>query len=119
MIIFPTYPQLTFDDGHKKVYESNVNRSEFESGHIRQVRRNGKAFVTRKLKYFLCSKSEQEQFELFYKNTLNYGANYFLWVDPVDGVKKRARIRNGSLEIEAFNANYTSFLASFEIELDF
>jgi hypothetical protein len=99
MATFPAYAKLTFD-GNPRQRESALNRTNMEAGPPKQLKVKSRVMVERPVVYNLDTLSDYNNFITFFQTTINFGADWFDWVDPVDGATKLARIKNGQISKE-------------------
>lgn len=116
MAAFPSYAIL-LHDGYAINRASAVQTSEFDDGMGKQARRFSRVMVDRKVRYWFRSKSEYLTFIQWFKITINYGADWFDWVDPADSITKAARIKGGKLDEEKpFNPILSRWEVSFTLQ---
>jgi hypothetical protein len=96
MAAFPSYAKLVFENVSRD-RESAVNRTAMESGPPKQLKVKSRVMVERPVVYFLDTLSDYNNFITFFQTTINFGADWFDWTDPVDSVVKLARIKNGKI----------------------
>lgn len=99
MAAFPTYGKLLLTE-FAEAPESALLRTEMESGPPKQAKIRSRVMVRRSLAMDY-SMAEYTTFKTFFRTTINGGADWFDWVDPLDGVTKLARIVAGN---PAYNA---------------
>ena len=97
--VLPAYAKIAYD-GFSITRQSAVIRSDMESGPPKQARTLSRVLVTRSVVFLLDSKARYNSFLVWFRDELVRGAEWFTWVDPVDGVTKLARIVGGNLESE-------------------
>lgn len=78
--------------------ESQVIRSDMESGPPKQVRRFSRSMIKRPVLLYLDSKSDFNSFVTWVNDTLAGGSLWFNWSDPVSGAIKLTRIVDGVYE---------------------
>ena len=93
------YGKLLLRDYGEKP-ESAVLRTEMESG-AKQAKIRSKQLVSRPV-VIDYSKAEYGQFKTWFSATLAYGANWFYWTDPRDGVSKLVRIVRGEYDAKSY-----------------
>ena len=94
MATFPSYAKILLD-GFGEQRESALLRTEMESGPQKQVKIKSRVMVTRPVQIILPSKADYNSFITWYRDTINEGANWFDWLDPVSSSTKSVRF-NGS-----------------------
>lgn len=99
MAAFPSYARVLLA-GFNQARESGVTRTQMESGPPKQLKTKSRVLVTRSVRVLFNSKTDFLTFVTWFQSTVNFGADWFTWTDPVDGVSKNARIV-GSLGREA------------------
>lgn len=99
MATFPAYAKLGFD-GFARDRESALDRTQMESGPPKQLKVKSRVMVARPVVYFFDSLSDYNSFITWFQTTINFGADWFDWTDPVDAAVKTARIVNGKLDKE-------------------
>lgn len=99
MATFPTSPFL-LKDGFSVKRRPAVQRSEFEDGFAKQRKRWHRVLVERPVVYGFRSKADYTSFITWFNSTINRGADWFDWTDPVSNTVKTARIKGGDLESE-------------------
>lgn len=100
MATFPSYMFL-LKDGFGVRRNSAAVRTEFEDGFAKQAKRWSKVLVERKVVYGTRTKADYQSFITWFNSTINRGADWFSWTDPVDGVTKQARIKGGVIDSES------------------
>lgn len=88
---FPVYAVL-LQDGFGVKRDSGVARTPMEDGMAKQLKTKSRVLVKRTVNYGMKTLANYQAFILFYQTTLNFGADWFNWVDPADGATKLARI---------------------------
>jgi hypothetical protein len=88
---FPAYAVL-LQDGFGVKRKSGVARTEFDDGMTKQLQTKSRVKVARTVKYGLKTLANYQAFITFFQTTIHFGADWFNWVDPVDGVTKLAQI---------------------------
>lgn len=116
MATFPSYMKLILA-GLTFKRESALLRTEMEIGPPKQTVQKTRVMLTRKVTYAADSKTDYLNFITWFTTTINRGAAWFDWTDPVDGVTKKARIVNGELDEEKpLNSGLTLWQVSFHLE---
>lgn len=96
MPTFPAYGKLAFEN-FQRDRESALQRTQMESGPPKQLKKLSRVMIDIPVIYHLDSAADYSSFITWFQNTINYGADWFDWTDPVDNVVKPARIKNGKL----------------------
>jgi hypothetical protein len=99
MAAFPAYAKLAFD-GFARERDTAVVRTTMESGPPKQAKIRSRVMLTRPVVYHFDSLADYNSFITWFTTTINRGASWFTWTDPVDSVPKEARIVGGKLEYE-------------------
>lgn len=115
MATFPAYPKLLFD-GFDEKPEPAILRTEMESGPPKQALIRSRTMITRSVQYLLESNADYQSFLTWFKTTINYGADWFDWTDPVDDVLKSARIVGGDITPKPTRKNLSRWVVSFKLE---
>lgn len=97
MVNFPAYLAIGFD-GYDEVQPSPLLRSDMEGGQPKQGRMRTRVLYERKVVYRAKTLADYQSFLTWYRTTVNFGADWFNWTDPVDSVSKPARIKGGEYE---------------------
>lgn len=77
--------------------ESALIRSNMESGPPKQTRVKSRVMATMAIRAGIKGKTNYEAFLTWWRDTLNYGADWFDLPDPVAGTTIQARIVGGQL----------------------
>lgn len=94
---FPSIGKINLSSYTEKP-ESAVLRSEMESGPSKQALIKSRVMVPRSVT-LLFDATEYATFKAWFKSAdCLSGANWFDWVDPIDGATKQARIKNGEYD---------------------
>lgn len=80
-------------------------RTEMESGPPRQTKVRSRVLVTRQVVIDIDSGANYALFKTWYGTTINEGADWFTWTDPVDGVSKSARFAGGGFSASPVSRN--------------
>lgn len=115
MATFPAYPKLLFN-GFGEKPDNAIKRSENESGPAKQLKTKSRVLVKRPVSYLLTSAADYASFNTWFKVTINFGADWFDWTDPVDGATKPARISGGNIELKPQRKMLDRWVAEFQIE---
>ena len=92
MADWPDYVSVQAD-GYETGSDPDVARDAFEDGLVRQEKLYTAAMRTRTIVGVILSDAEKEQFRAWVAAS---GHTWFGWHDPEDGIRRLARIRNGS-----------------------
>lgn len=114
MATFPGYPTL-MAAGFAQKRSTALLRTQMESGPPKQLKVKSRVMVTRPVSYFLSTLSDFNNFVTFFQTTINYGADWFTWTDPLDSVAKLARIV-GELDVEEPGVAMTYWVVKFNLE---
>ncbi len=90
MATFPAYAAILLD-GFAEQREPALLRTEMESGPPRQTKIKSRVMKTRPVKILLDSRDDYLSFETWFATTINEGADWFDWADPVSGTTKSVR----------------------------
>ena len=112
---FPWYARL-YLDGFAETPGVAVERSDMESGPAKQRKVRSRVLVQRPVKYALDSLVDYQNFMNWFKTSINNGADWFDWTDPVDGVIKQARIVDGNIQATPLNKTFRFWDVVFVIE---
>ena len=117
MTNFPSYPKLE-STGLKLQSAQSVLRTTTEDGMVKQLKWRAKTLRKRPLTYSLDTLANRNSFQVYVDTTLNMGADWFTWTDPVDNVAKTARIVKGSegVTYTPRSGNLVYWSATFELE---
>lgn len=115
MATFPTYPSIE-GDGYAQQRASAVQRTQMESGPPKQLKTLSRVMVTRSITCLLHSNTELANFITWFQTTINYGADWFTWTDPVDSTSKNARIVGGLNTEEVFGEPLINWKVRFKLE---
>lgn len=99
MATFPTYADL-LRAGFAQQRGPAVQRTDMESGPPKQLKTKSRVMVSRPVAYLLRTAANYASFITWFQTTINYGADWFDWTDPVDANVKSARIVGGTLQSE-------------------
>ncbi len=94
MSAFPSYLKLANKDFSEEPGEA-LWRTPMEGGPPKQLERFSRVLVKRAVVYLADTKADYQSFKTWVTTTLNNGADWFDWIDPVDGATKLARIEGG------------------------
>ena len=97
MAALPSYARLLFS-GYKEQRESAIMRTEMESGPPKQIKVRSRVMVTRPVSIMLMSLSDYQSFITWFSDTINEGADWFDFTDPVTNTVKSGRFVNGGLD---------------------
>lgn len=112
---FPTYAKILFN-GYSQQRESALLRTEMESGAPRQSKVRSRVMITRTCNIFLPSISDFRNFETWYSTTIQEGALWFNYVDPVSGTTKEARFVGGGYTVTPLASALGGWQVSAKIE---
>ena len=97
MATFPIYAKI-LAAGFAEQRESALLRTEMESGPPKQAKIKSRVLITRPVSILLQSRADYLRFVDWFSVTLNEGADWFDFTDPVKRTVKRARFVGGGLE---------------------
>ena len=97
MATFPAYAKI-LAAGFAEQRESALLRTEMESGPPKQAKIKSRVMVVRPVSILLQSRADYMSFVEWFSETLNEGANWFDFTDPVTNTVKQARFVGGGLE---------------------
>lgn len=116
MAAFPSYAKI-LRDGFGEQRETALMRTEMESGPPRQVKVRSRVLVSRPVRIFVETKADYLAFVSWFRDTLNEGADWFDWLDPVDGTTKSVRFAGGGMVGEpAGSVNTGWFISGLKLE---
>ena len=93
---FPSYAKLLIA-GFGEQAAPGVLRTQMESGPAKQLKTKSRVEVQRPARIRVMSKADYLLFMVWFKTTINQGADWFDWTDPVAGSTVSARIVGGQL----------------------
>lgn len=115
MATWPSYAKI-LRDGYAEQRESALLRTEMESGPPRQTKIKSRVMVTRPVAILLESGTDYQSFLAWYKTTINEGADWFDYVDPVTGSTISMRFSGGGLSAQPLAASSGPWRISASIE---
>lgn len=115
MAAFPAYPKLLFQ-GFTEKPEPAIKRSDAESGPAKQLKTKSRVLVKRSVSYLLASAADRDSFMTWFKVTINFGADWFDWIDPYDNATKPARIVGGDIDPKPQRKMLDRWTVDFQIE---
>jgi hypothetical protein len=115
MATFPAYLKLDLD-GFKDRPEPIVRRTEMENGLAKQMPRASKRLQPKQLVYWVDSLANYNAFKTWVKDTINNGAGWFDWTEPISGATVSARLRDGAFEGTPVNKALSYWRISMTIE---
>lgn len=77
--------------GYGQARESGVQRTSMEAGPPKVLKVKSRVLVTRQLTLRVASATDLDAFMTWFASTINEGADWFDWTDPVDSATKSAR----------------------------
>lgn len=96
MASLPSYASVLLA-GFGEERASALRRTEMESGPPKQAKVMSRVMVSRRAVIRLASKADYLLFKTWFASTINQGADWFDWSDPVSGTTVSARIAGGAL----------------------
>ena len=115
MPAFPSYATLLLD-GFAEQRESALLRTEMEDGPPKQARIRSRVMITRPVRILFRSKADYLNFVIWFAETLNEGALWFDFADPVSKTTKQARFVGGGLDGSPLAPNLTAWAVSTKLE---
>lgn len=115
MATLPAYVKI-LRDGYAEQRESALLRTEMESGPPRQTKVKSRVMVTRPVALLLDSKADYLTFLTWYGTTINQGADWFDFTDPVTGSTASGRFVGGGLSAVPMGALAGPWRVSASIE---
>ena len=115
MATFPAYLVPTIS-GFSVNPERVVVRTEMSDGLIKQSKTRTRALSTRAVTYWAKSLTDFQNWVIFFRDSINSGADWFTWTDPIDGVSKTARIVDGAYKARPLNGLKTDWHIDLKIE---
>lgn len=91
---FPSYAKIHLA-GFGEERESAVQRTAMESGPPKQLKTKSRVLVTRGAQIRLSSQADYLLFKTWFSTSLNEGADWFTWTDPVAGASATVRFVGG------------------------
>jgi len=91
MSTFPSYVSVLLA-GFGEARESGVQRTQMEVGPPKMLKTKSRVLVSRDCTLRVGSKADYLSFLTWFETTINMGADWFTWTDPVSGTSKSARI---------------------------
>lgn len=92
----PSYVSLT-RQGFSEAREPAVMRTTMETGPAKVLKVKSRVMVRRAVMLYVASKADYQSFMTWYQTTLNYGADWFTFTDPVTGSSATGRFADTSL----------------------
>src|SRR5690348_11379615 len=83
MAAFPVAPMLLFP-GPRRQRAPGVVRTQMESGPPKQLKTQSRVMIDREVVYLLKTLADYNAFITFFETTINRGADWFNWTDPVE-----------------------------------
>jgi hypothetical protein len=114
----PTFPNYVFlarkSIGHQR--GNALQRTPTDLGLVKQTRVLSRVLVQRPFSYYVYTQANYNSFMTWFRDTVNEGATWFDWTDPVDGATKSARIVGGSLKDSLRGQGFNNWLLAMTIE---
>lgn len=113
--MIPNFPDFIFIDDSTLNYTplDNVVRSQMEVGPQKTRPMACKPMFQIAFTARICGLQDFNRYKFWFNNELNYGSNWFLLIDPFDGVEKRFRFSTTSFSWSKFDEIYS---ATFSLE---
>ena len=89
---WPAYAKVEAD-GYTLTQDTDVRRTPFDDGLVRQEKRFTGAMTVRGLSALLADDATRGRFQGWARR---YAHTWFAWTDPDDGVTRRVRVRGGA-----------------------
>lgn len=99
MATWPSYARI-LHEGFAEQRESALLRTEMESGPPRQTKIKSRVMITRQVVIEIDSGANYAAFKTWFGTTINEGADWFTWTDPVDSTSKSARFVGGGFSAQ-------------------
>jgi hypothetical protein len=115
MAAFPSYAVL-LGQNYTETPDSAVQRTNMENGPPKQLKFKSRVIVTIAAVYALKSMTDYTNFVDWFRNTINFGADWFDWTDPKTGSTVTARIVNGQYSAQAVNPDGSYWQLTMSIE---
>lgn len=115
MATFPAYALPLFE-GFTERPDPAVLRTEMEAGPPKQALLVSRVMVARPMRFLITSKSNYQAFKTWFADTIHRGADWFDWVDPLDGQTKSARIQGGTYDPQPQRKDLERWIVSLTIE---
>lgn len=112
---FPVYLVLS-SDGFQEEPNQNVFRTDVEQGPPKQGVKGSRSLVFRNVTYMAITKADYLSFVTWFRTTIHWGADWFDWTDPVDGVTKKASIKDGKYTAKPWTPTLSRWDITFVIE---
>lgn len=93
----PSYVKV-LRDGFSETRESALLRTEMESGPPKQAKVKSRVMVTRPVKMLVMSSADYASFKTWFGTTINEGADWFTWSDPVTASTLTVRFVGGGFD---------------------
>jgi hypothetical protein len=103
MASFPTYAKI-MRDGYAEQRASALLRTEMESGPPKQAKIKSRVMVTRPVAILLDTQADYASFLTWYATTINEGADWFDYSDPITGTTLTARFVGGGFTAQPLAA---------------
>lgn len=115
MAAFPSYAKL-LREGFARAPGPVVERSEMQSGPPKQRRNASRAMWRLPVRYLLATKADYVSFVTWFESTVQAGAAWFDWTDPLDGTVRQARIVGGAIDPQPQRKDQEIWIVAFELE---
>ncbi len=112
---FPDYAEFLMD-GFQEQVNPSVIRTDFEDGYSKQDAPNSQQAVTVPVRYRLQTAQRKHDFEQWRQVDLRLGMLWFEWIDPSNGLARRARIVKGAVTYTPQTDRFDEWQASFSLE---
>jgi hypothetical protein len=113
--VFPSYAKILVS-GFSQQRESALLRTEMESGAPKQAKVRSRVMITRTCKIYLSSLADFQSFDTWFSTTLDEGALWFTFTDPVSLVATTARFVGGGYSAAPLMDKTTDWVITLKIE---
>lgn len=114
MASLPSYVTVLREGFAERRGTNALVRTQMEAGPAKQRRISTRLMVTRSVELLIDSKANYLLFAAWVKADLTMGADWFDWLDPVDGTTKAARLVNGEYTATPYGSDAWRVSATFE-----
>lgn len=111
--MIPKFPNFIFIDDSTigTVYLENIVRSEMEVGPQKTRPMSCKPVFQISFTARVCGLEDFNRYKFWFNQDLSYGANWFLMIDPIDGVEKRFRFAGTQIQWAKTNDIFTALFS--------
>ena len=115
MASFPSYAVMLVE-GASQQRATAIQRTQMESGPPKQLKTRSRVMVTRPAAALFKSLADFNSFITWFQTTINYGADWFTFTDPVDSSSKNGRIVSQLDSEEPSSSELTHWVVKFKLE---